>query len=369
MKNPFISKTDNGREYLTSNCSLNKVRFAKLPISGIEDVLTGKAVSDVFGAVLLIQDIKEHAELLGIDLKQYKEVDLPKILGEYLSEQDDIQKGYAQQYCENARKLAKKYGNRLGMMLLVLKTGLPENRQAREDWTDQHWEYWKNIKNVILAGGLASGDLGRFLLKTANELFEYAGVEPYYIIRNENSSQIGAKGCLTQVQGKEPVHILLDLGQTKVKRLIALNENGKITLIELESKKSYYMEWQDEKDNTMEKAYTLHQYLVNCIVDTYHEAEKYGKVGCEIIISIASYVIDGRINDKRGGYAKLSKLGDNYAYILSQALEKSLHTNIYIQLIHDGTAAALYFKDYKDSVCITMGTAFGVGFPEIKLLK
>ena len=38
-----------------------------------------------------------------------------------------------------------------------------------------------------------------------------------------------------------------------------------------------------------------------------------------------------------------------------------------IRLVHDGTAAALYYKGAKNAVCITVGTAFGVGFPEIIL--
>lgn len=366
MENPFISKTENGREYLTSNCSLNKIIFAKLPIDGVEDEIEGKAVSDLFGAKIIIQDIKEHADELGIELDQYKEIDLPKVLGEYLA--DDEMSNH-DGYHENARKLATKYGNRLGLMLLLLKTGLPENRRVRNDWTDLNWEYWKNIKNIFLAGGLASGNLGKYFVLTVKHLFEQAGVEPYHIVRNENSSKIGAMGCLTQVQGKEKVHILFDFGQTKIKRLIAVRENDRTSLIELESKKSIYTKWIEPSDNSIENANALHEYLVDIITDTYREAGKYGEVGCEIVISIASYVIDGRINDTRGGYAKLTKLGENYAYILSQELEKRLQTNIYIQLIHDGTAAALYYKDYKDSVCITMGTAFGVGYPDVKLKK
>lgn len=35
--NPFISKTEHNSEYLTATCSLNKVIFAKLPLSGVAD--------------------------------------------------------------------------------------------------------------------------------------------------------------------------------------------------------------------------------------------------------------------------------------------------------------------------------------------
>ena len=115
------------------------------------------------------------------------------------------------------------------------------------------------------------------------------------------------------------------------------------------------------------QAEELHEYITECIIETYEEAHKYGNVGWEIVISIASYVIDGKVNDARSGYAKLCTLGDNYAGYLARELEKRLHRALMVRLIHDGTAAGLYFKNAKNSVCITAGTAFGVGFPEIKL--
>ena len=77
--------------------------------------------------------------------------------------------------------------------------------------------------------------------------------------------------------------------------------------------------------------------------------------------------MDGKIYDARGGYAKLCTLSHNYAGYLAAALEKRLHRGIIIKLVHDGTAAALYYKGAKNSVCITAGTALGVGFPEIIL--
>lgn len=357
MNNPFISRTDTGREYLTSNCSLNKVKIDKLPLYGVEDEIEGKSVKEIFGAGIIIEDIIENAEQLHIIVEDYIKMDLPKILGERLHQGNAC-----------AEAMAKKYGERLGMLLLVLKTSLKENRQARKDWNDSEWEYWANIKNVIFAGGLASGYLGKYLIDTARTVFARAGVKSYNIIRNENSSKIGALGCLTEVMDDDKVHILFDLGQTKIKRVISIEEDNETKLIELESRKSINMEWKvEDYDERVRQANELHEYLVNLIVETYKEAEKYGKVGWEIVISIASYVIDGQINKDRGGYAKLCELGDNYAGILAHALESILSTNIMIQLVHDGTAVALYYKNYDDAVCITMGTALGVGFPEIDL--
>ncbi|MBE5927367.1 MAG: hypothetical protein E7270_10435 [Lachnospiraceae bacterium] len=356
-RNPFILIANNEREYLTSNCSLNKVVLAKLPISGIEDSIEGKTVKEVFGARIIIREIKEKADALNICVENYKEMDLPKLLDEKIDEGNEVAIG-----------IADKYGKRLGLMLLVLKTGLAENRAARSDWDDEHWEYWANVENVIIVGGLASGSMGNRIIDKAIEVFDKAGIPCYNIIKNINSSKIGAKGCLTQITGDEKVHIVFDLGHTKIKRVIAVNENGNNRLIELESAKSINMEWSvEDSQERRRQAEELHEYLVNTILDAYYEAEKYGHVGWEIVISMASYVVDGKINDTRGGYAKLNELGDNYAAVLAAELERRLNRSIIISLIHDGTAAALYYKGYENSVCITAGTSFGVGFPEINL--
>ena len=383
--NPFISITENDSEYLTANCSLNRVRLAKLPVYGIEDYMEGKQMSELFGAGIIIDEIERNADALEIDLSEHKRMDLPKILDEKIDEEN-----------QEALRIARKYGNRLGMFLLVLKTGLPENREAREDWNDKHWEYWANIETIFLSGGLACGRMGEYMLMVAKELFDKANVPMYKIIRNTNSSEMGAKGCLTQLEDDNDVHILFDFGQTKIKRLIAVrrysdkkldnecldednnNENiegftgdsfdKEYKLIKLPSRKSINMDLYVEDDGERRRqAEELHGYIVESIVDTYNEALQYGPIRWEIVISIASYVMEGKIYDARSGYAKLCMLSSNYAGYLAAALEKRLHRGIIIKLVHDGTAAALYYKGAKNAVCITAGTAFGVGFPEIML--
>ena len=100
MKNPFISTTHMGREYLTSNCSLNKIKIAKLPLNGIEDELEGMTFKEIFGAGQIIEEIKQHADELHITLDDYKEMDLPKLLDHRVM-QGNIR----------AEMIAKKYGN------------------------------------------------------------------------------------------------------------------------------------------------------------------------------------------------------------------------------------------------------------------
>ncbi len=358
-KNPFISITEHNSEYLTANCSLNKVRFAKLPLYGIEDDMEGKQMSELFGAGIIMDEIERNAHALGINPSKYQRTDLPKILDKKIDEGN-----------EEAFRIAQKYGNRLGMFLLLLKTGLPENRVVREDWDDEHWEYWANVETIFLVGGIANGRMCDYMLMAVRELFEKANVPMYNIVRNTNSSEIGAKGCLSQIEDADDVQILFDFGQTMMKRMIAVrrSDEEEYTLINLPSKKSIHMACYIENDDERRRqAEELHKYIVESIIDTYNEALQYGSIGWEIVISIASYVKDGEIYDARSGYAKLCTLSDNYAGYLAASLELKLDRSIMVKLVHDGTAAALYYKGAKNAVCITAGTAFGVGFPEIRL--
>ena len=356
--NPFISKTEQGKEYLTAKCSLNKVIFAKLPLYGIEDDMEGKQMNALFGAGIIMDEIHNNADALGIDLSKYQRTDLPKVLDEKIDEGN-----------EEALRIARMFGNRLGMLFLLLKTGLPENRAVRDDWGDEHWEYWANVETIFLVGGIASGRMCEYMLEVVKELFQKANVPMYNIVRNVNSSEVGAKGCLSQIENPDKVQLLFDFGQTMMKRMIAVRQSEKeYSVIKLPSKKSIHMDlFIADEDEKRRQAEELHRYIVKSIMETYQEATQYGSIGWEIVISIASYVKDGKINDARSGYAKLCTLSDNYAGYLAASLELKLDRSVMVKLIHDGTAAGLYFKGEKNAVCITSGTAFGVGFPEINI--
>ena len=358
-KNPFISKTEHNSEYLTANCSLNKVRFAKLPLYGIADDMEGKQMSELFGAGLITDEIERNTVALGIELSKCQRTDLPKILDKKLDEEN-----------EEALRIARKYGNRLGMFLLLLKTGMPENRAARVDWNEEHWDYWANVETIFLVGGIANGRMCDHMLMVVRDLFKKANVPMYNIVRNIESSEIGAKGCLTQIEDDDDVQLLFDFGQTMMKRMIAVrpSDEEEYMLIKLPSKKSIHMGcYIEDESEKRQQAEELHHYIVESILETYQEALQYGSIGWEIVISIASYVMDGKIYDARSGYAKLCTLSDNYAGYLAASLELKLDRSIMVKLVHDGTAAALYYKGAKNAVCITAGTAFGVGFPEIEL--
>ena len=163
--------------------------------------------------------------------------------------------------------------------------------------------------------------------------------------------------------------LILDMGQTYFKRAVLKKSGGIISGINtLDSLPSRYMQIHfDDEGDQLAFAYDLHNYILNIVSTTYKEASETTDLSNHILISIANYTHSGILNPVRGGYAKLSLLGDNYADLLEEQLSGELRRNIKVRLVHDATATALYFSDVPNAVCITLGTGFGVGFPEIRL--
>lgn len=364
MNNPFIQSSKNGKvRYLTPQCSINKLVIKKLPIYGLDDEIEGKPVNEIFSTQIILTEIEKYKESLGADPNADKN-ELFFFLQAALKGEEESESFII------AKNIVKKFGVRLGIILLTLKTGNEENKKERQDWTNAHWDYWHNIKSIILVGGLTSGTFGELLIEYAKQVFDRAAVEPYDIIVFENATHVGTMGCAKLITNPDGWNVVMDFGQTNIKRSVIKRRNNEIAdVVSFSSMQSQYMQLNiDNEEEKREIAFQLHKYLINAIVKTYKESEKLKDVniiGDEIIISIASYIVDGKLNDERGGYAKLATLYPNYAECLSEEVSGRLKRQVKVKLVHDGTAVALHFSDYKNAVCITLGTYFGVGFPDI----
>lgn len=360
MKNPFFILSDDGKhKYIDSSCSLNKMVIAKSPKKGIDDSIEGKSVSEILSTSAIIKTVDENREKLNIssDISNKK---LPFVLLDSMESENETVKNCA-------TEIAVKYGKRLGLILLTLKTALPENRAVRPEWKDEHWKYWNNIENVIAVGGLTSGKFGEVIISEAKKVCTINEEPAYNIIAFENAAYVGVLGCAKLIEKTDGINVLMDFGQTNMKRSIVARKNKEIQYIKnLPIVSSKYMQW-DIYDNNekLKQAKLLHKHIINVTCDTIKEAEKMGNVDNQIVISIASYVHNGILDSNRGGYAKLTMLYKNYGEYLSEELSSVLKRPVNVTLVHDGTAVALNFSDYINSVCITLGTFFGVGFTDI----
>lgn len=363
MKNPFLLYSEEAKtEYVTSLCSVNRGVIAYIPVKGIADDIIGKSANQVFSAKLITEEIKEAAKKRGVDISGYTDQNLPKFLDDATYSENIMAK-----YIADA--IIRKYGNRLGVILLTLKQGRPENRAVRYDWTDAHWDYWADLKTVILTGGLSGGLLGRRLKEQILYVFDMAGETPYDIMLFDNGSHIGTMGCAKLLPDNCASAAVLDFGQTNLKRCIIKKKNGDISeFVKLPSKPSMHMELDtSDSPENCERAIELHRYLTKVVADTCKEALRSGEFCNKVIISIANYTVANKLYRDRGGYAKLFNITEEYGNLLSHDLSSELHRQVSVRLIHDGTAIGLYFSDIPDSICLSLGTAFGVGFTDINI--
>ena len=365
MSNPFIAISEyDGGEYVTDRCSLNRAVLKKLPLRGIEDEIEGKCFSDIFSTPLIVKEIRRLSRFYSIDLSDIPDARLPMILNEALISENI-------RYQMLAERVIKKFGNRLGLLFLTLKRGEEENRLARPDWDDSCWDYWNRVGTLILTGGLASSMLGRRFKEQVHYIFDMAGEKPYHIKLYDNGAYLGVMGIAQRLVRGSRAALVFDLGHTNFKRALVRMEGGEIAgFSPFDSLPSAYMQSRfDTEQEKLDAAHQLNRLVIQTIVSTYREALQVTRPSDEVLISIANYTYSGRLNPIRGGFSKLCALGtDNYASVLDEVLSGELRREIKVRLVHDATATALYFADVPDAVCLTLGTAFGVGFPGIRIV-
>ncbi len=353
MKNPFLTG-----EYLRLEASLNKVMLLNTEKLTNDTEIEGKSAFEVFSAEAIIQEIKHHSDALQLSLAEIPEKELPIHLSQCLESQ-------TMEVRNTAQEITAKFGKRLGVILSILRRGKSNHILERKDWNDEDWHYWQTIENIVLTGGLSNGKMGIVFKQSIQRLFEEAGIKPFNVFLTKNPTTAGLSGASMYIKERNGANLIFDFGQSFLKRCIAVfSENVLMELKPLETRKARYMEWNPDLTIRYEaESKALDAYLQETILESLHEAEN-NKIatGSEISISIANYIINGKFLN-RGGYGKLGLLCDNYEKHLSNDIRKKTGKKYTIKIIHDGTAIASNFMKLKNAASISLGTAFGIGFP------
>lgn len=353
LNNPFL---ENSRP--TDNTSLNRLRVIDIPNIQLDPEVKGKRGLRLMSADNLIETIKKESRYLDLDLKNIPDVKLPIYLNKAL-ESDNLKVRLT------AENIARRLGRNLAFILLTLKRGDRVNKDARPDWEDEHWDYWRQVENIVFVGGLCSGSLGQRLKYYIDKLFEEAETLKYKIKFAKNPSLIPMIGAARHAPEKCSRLLVFDFGQTLIKRGLANFENDKlkdiIQLSSLESKHVEEIEFRNENEEK-EEAKRLKKYIIRTISESWKEVEsEYSKPCSTISVSIANDLIEDQFFG--GGYGKLRLLEDNLQQEIAEEVSNRIGRTIEISFIHDGTAAADAYAETDHSVLLSFGTAIGVGFP------
>ena len=315
----------------------------------IDDILA----SNLFRPTILIEEIKKNAKLLGIK----SSINDDKILSEF---NDKLNSEDLKVYTL-ANELAVSFGDKLASVILTLKKPSELSIKNRLNWDSIHWHYWESIEKIFFVGGLTSPILTNIFYQRINISLSNNGVKNLKVSFIDGSSNLGTKGLSNLIYEGES--LLFDFGQTFIKRRYHIKVK-KETVIDtilpaLKSKYLFYKEKNTEEIKDL--AYRLDMFLINTILDTINEVDFKGD---SIIIGIANYISKGKIYSARGGYGKLAYVDDNYQSYLSSVLSNKLGRKIEVLLYHDTSSMALNFKNEVNCAVISLGTAFGIGFPE-----
>jgi hypothetical protein len=325
-----------------------------LPVASINSVFVDDIKAyNLFRPSLIHEDIiKNQVELGQIELSKFES--LSALFQELLlHDLDSVQ--------AKANEIAYKYGYRLAKVISTLFNPSLKSISNRKDWDDQHWEFWKSIRRLYLVGGVTSPLLTKIFYKCIEDEFHKQGITGKTISFFVASQNLGTKGMTTLIDEGE--YLLFDFGQTSIKRAHHEKRDGK-TIIDLvlPAVTSDYLFYKTSSDKEIKQtALALDNYIVNVIENTANETNFKGHT---ILLAIANYVSKGQIYSARGGYGKLARIANNYQIHLEQRVTNRLGRNISVRLFHDTSSMALLFADEDHTAVISLGTAFGVAFPE-----
>lgn len=382
IKNPFL---ENG--FLTPFASINRLRLNNLRSLCLADDVKGKLAIDLLSNNTLIHEIKKCNGFLKFDLANDAIMQLDDLLKkktiEYINKMkveynpsdrehdklfDDFLKNNLplEDNLLIAQSIAEKMGRHLAWIILALKEGLEENKKERPDWTDEHWNFWKSINKVYIAGGMTVGTLGLHIKNYCNKFLNDAGISRDMIEVVFCPLHLPILGLVRQSLNHCTSGIIFDFGHTKIKRAFFEEKSNTILLSTMQNLNASHVSFDfGSIDEEKKDAIKLHGHIIKTILDVIALVKDKNLVfGNNFYCAIANYICKGKIAN-RAGYGKLRLLSDNYEAYLSNEISKVLKEDISVHFIHDGTASgmALEVKDGENPAVLTLGTGIGVGFP------
>lgn len=252
-----------------------------------------------------------------------------------------------------AIKIADQLALHFFWIIHTLKFPHPDNQQARPNWDDSYWRFFARIKQFIFGGGFMRGNIGRHMVAYTQARLGDAcklTISPYAPI-------LPIVGAARHLPDNAQKALIFDFGQTAIKRAIATYQAGILTHI-------HVLPTIPAPPFTGEvQANLVGDYMVNMISQTWREFAD-DQTALMIPASIATYMNGQNPFGDRfyGAIAALATTDTPTNNVLSRRVATQIGCDVTIHLIHDGTASARVYVGEVDTVVITMGTAFGIGF-------
>jgi hypothetical protein len=248
------------------------------------------------------------------------------------------------------------YGRRLGALIATLRDPRTPGGQARTPARHACLSYWLTVDSIWLGGGLLAGRCGPVILAGA-QAGAAAAARPCRVALTPYPAIAPLLGAALRVPatGAAEVMAVADLGHTSIKAAIAERQATALTRFRLlDACPAPSGQPADEVEDTVTHA------LARAVMHA--AAHPHSRRVLRVIVSVASYVSAGApADDGRGIYGCLA----NRVTSLRSRLSAGAGTDVTLEFVHDGTAAAATAGSVK-SATITAGTWLGSGFRPAK---
>lgn len=355
-------------QHLTPTASLNRVRIVDLPGVVIDEPdIKGKTAHELLSIEALAGLVRKHAGPLNLTAPE--DLSVTQLLRRF----DCCFEASDPDIRSTAEAIARYFGRRLGYLLVTLKRGDHANRLARAEWNDSYWEYWANIRNVWLGGGLAGGQLGLRLPNYALQVLAESKITDCTVARSAHPSLLPLIGAARSAPSASKAAFVFDFGHSFTKRGYAFYGEDALSALRIFPAVPKAQPASLNAHSPNVQARKLADHMAATMVDTWHLREAY-ELGVTpaptLIASIACYVLDGEPAPGQGGsYGHLRLLSNNVAQWFSRQVSERLGVQVEVVFIHDGTAAARTHAGEPNGAVIMLGTALGIGFPPKATLR
>ena len=310
--------------------SLNRVRIVDLPGLDLPELCKGKLAFHLLSSENLRNMVLAHNDVLQLD------VNAPDLLRVF----DGCFTAVSTPIRTTAEQIAWEYGRFLATLLLTLKRGDAINREARPDWGDIHWEFWAQIEQVYVGGGLLAGHLGTIAVVEAEAMIHASGFPDFRIQRSLFAAHLPLIGVARDAPTDAQSMLVFDFGQTSVKCAVARYKTGMLTEIHvLPSLASPCTDLNLNKDPILAQQ-TLDQ-MLDIICTTWHQAAAQFPLSPHLSMSLACYLLNGHAIKEYdwGCYGRLQALTNHMQTMFTEQVT----TRLQVRLHHEGAAAAMVY--------------------------
>lgn len=236
--------------------------------------------------------------------------------------------------------------SRVAALVAALIAGDPDTGLGVEPspWRRSYLRHWHQVQQVYVGGGSAEG-LGQALSEGVEAALLEIGIKHVSVRIPDRPSLMPLIGA-ARAGPPMGASAVLDFGQGGVKKAIAhYDASGLVEMRVLPT----------TKVDTSLTGEAVTAFVLDNIEDTLREEETVKHVA----ISVAGYVLDGRVSDLRSFYAAL---GDDDGFAIGSLARGRFGSEQRLTLIHDGTAAGWAVASEVPTGVIVMGSWLGVGF-------